>query len=60
MNLISNKAIQIFQNLMPILIDKKMNQIEREAIGSFSPEEAPNVLIPCTLSAVLYEVYPGI
>ncbi len=45
---------------MPILIDKKMNQIEREAIGSFSPEEAPNVLIPCTLSAVLYEVYPGI
>jgi len=45
---------------MPILIENKMKQIEREAFGSFSPEEAPNVSIPCTLSAVLYEVYPGI
>ena len=45
---------------MPILIENKMKQIEREAIGSFSAEEAPNVLIPCTLSSVLYEVYPGI
>lgn len=31
--------------------------VEQEAKGTFSPEDASNVLIPCCLSATTFEIY---
>lgn len=31
--------------------------IEQEAHGRFSPEEGANVLVPCALAAISFEIY---
>jgi hypothetical protein len=38
-------------------LKEKPMSIERDAQGRFSPEEGPNVLVPCALGAVTYEIY---
>ena len=34
--------------------------VEREAVGSFSPEDGANVSIPCALGVILFEFWDTI
>ena len=53
---IAYKSLQILDNLAHFLADKSMT-VENKAVGTFSAEDGPNVLIPCCLSATAFEIY---
>ena len=55
--ILSFKALQIFENLVPYLARREM--IPEQNAETFSPEEGPNVAIPCALSAIAYELLPN-
>lgn len=52
------KSLQILQNCVRYMAKKPM-MAEHNA-ETFSSEDAPNVVIPCSLSALLYDLLPNI
>ena len=51
------KALQIFQNCVVYLAGRPM--VTEQEAATFSSEDSANALIPCTLSAVAYELLPN-
>ena len=55
---LSFKALQVFQNCVPYLSNRPM--VSERNPENFSAEDRPNAVIPCTLSALGYELWTNI